>query len=177
LPYLKTLPNMSDDQQPSSARAMLNSAAGTVRGGVAQVTGNPSDQAAADKKKDSAQSEWDASHAAVKVGPATLTPSGAHIDNQDRREGQWKETVGSAKESVGSLVGSKDLQQEGRDQSQEGQAQSAMGQATDWILGSVDRLTGSVNAAANALMGDSAAAQANQEIHDKGKAQQRSAEQ
>lgn len=51
LPYLKTLPNMSDDQQPSSARAMLNSAAGTVRGGVAQVTGNPSDQAAADKKK------------------------------------------------------------------------------------------------------------------------------
>lgn len=35
----------------------------------------------------------------------------------------------------------------------------------------------SVSAAANALMGDSAAAQANQEIHDKGKAQQRSAEQ
>ena len=38
-------------------------------------------------------------------------------------------------------------------------------------------LIDSVSAAANALMGDSAAAQANQEIHDKGKAQQRSAEQ
>jgi len=30
---------------------MLNSAAGTVREGVAHVTGNPADQAAADKKK------------------------------------------------------------------------------------------------------------------------------
>jgi len=35
----------------------------------------------------------------------------------------------------------------------------------------------SVNAAAATLFGDSADAQANQEIHDKGKAQQRSAEQ
>jgi hypothetical protein len=42
---------MSDNQQPSSARAMANSAAGAVREGVAQVTGNPYDQAAADKKK------------------------------------------------------------------------------------------------------------------------------
>jgi hypothetical protein len=43
--------NMSDNSQPSSARAMVNSAAGAVREGVANVTGNPSDQAAADKKK------------------------------------------------------------------------------------------------------------------------------
>jgi uncharacterized protein YjbJ (UPF0337 family) len=91
----------------------------------------------------SAQSEWDASHSAAKIGPATVTAEGGtHIDNEDRREGQWKETIGSAKESVGSLVGSKSLQQEGRDQSNEGQAQSAVGQATDWIQGSVDRLRG-----------------------------------
>jgi uncharacterized protein YjbJ (UPF0337 family) len=42
---------MSDNSQPSSARAMVNSATGAVREGVANVTGNPSDQAAADKKK------------------------------------------------------------------------------------------------------------------------------
>lgn len=35
----------------------------------------------------------------------------------------------------------------------------------------------SVNAAAATLFGDSADAQANQDLHDKGKAQQRSAEQ
>jgi uncharacterized protein YjbJ (UPF0337 family) len=138
----------------SSASSMMNSAAGAVREGVAKVTGNPYDAAAAEHKKrishlknkltwlDQAQTEWDASHAAAKIGPATVTTSGAHIDNQDRREGQWKETVGSAKESIGSLVGSKDLQQEGRNQSNEGQAQSAAGQATEWIQGSVDRLRG-----------------------------------
>jgi uncharacterized protein YjbJ (UPF0337 family) len=90
-----------------------------------------------------AQKEWDASHATAKVGPATVTAGGGtHIDNEDRREGQWKETVGSAKESIGSLIGSKDLQQSGRDQSNEGQAQSAVGQASDWIQGGVDRLRG-----------------------------------
>ena len=113
-----------------------------------------------------------------------------HIDNQDRREGQWKETVGSAKESVGSLIGSKDLQQSGRDQSQEGQAQSAVGQATEWVQGAADRLRGryisspsipltdisSVNAAAATLFGDTEDANNNQQLHDQGKAQQRSAE-
>jgi uncharacterized protein YjbJ (UPF0337 family) len=118
-----------------------------------------------------------------------VTASGTHIDNQDRREGQWKETVGSVKESIGSLIGNKNLQQEGRDQSNEGQAQSAIGQATDWVQGSVDRLRGryniqfflilicSVNAAAATLFGDSEDAAQNQKIHDQGKAQQRSAEQ
>jgi uncharacterized protein YjbJ (UPF0337 family) len=89
------------------------------------------------------QNEWDASHTSAKLGPATVNASGGtHIDNQDRRDGQWKETIGSAKESIGTLIGSKDLQQSGRDQSQEGQAQSAVGQATDWIQGGVDRLRG-----------------------------------
>ena len=43
--------NMSDNQQPSSASALANSAAGAVREGVAKVTGNPYDAAAADSKK------------------------------------------------------------------------------------------------------------------------------
>lgn len=149
--------NTNTNDQPSSASSLLNSSYGAVREGIAKVTGNPYDAAAAEDRKsiplskwwidviDAAQTEWDASHAAAKIGPATVTPYGTHIDNQDRREGQWKETVGSAKESIGSLVGSSSLQQEGRDQSNEGQAQSTVGQATEWIQGGVDRLRGRYN--------------------------------
>jgi hypothetical protein len=43
--------NMSDNQQPSSGSSLANSAEGNVRQGVAKVTGNPHDQAAADEKK------------------------------------------------------------------------------------------------------------------------------
>jgi uncharacterized protein YjbJ (UPF0337 family) len=42
---------MSDNQQPSSASALANSAAGAVREGVAKVTGNPYDAAAANDKR------------------------------------------------------------------------------------------------------------------------------
>jgi len=42
---------MSDNSQSSSAHAMANSAAGAVREGVAKVTGNPHDAAAAEDKK------------------------------------------------------------------------------------------------------------------------------
>lgn len=42
--------NMSDNQQ-STASALYDSTASAVREGVAKVTGNPHDQAAADEKK------------------------------------------------------------------------------------------------------------------------------
>jgi len=42
---------MSDNQGTSSASALANSAAGTIREGVAKVTGNPYDAAAAEDKK------------------------------------------------------------------------------------------------------------------------------
>jgi hypothetical protein len=48
---IQQVTNMSDNSQPSSARAMANSATGAVREGVANVTGSPYDQAAADNKK------------------------------------------------------------------------------------------------------------------------------
>lgn len=44
------LHNMSDNQT-SSANAWANSASGAIQEGIAKVTGNPNDQAAADKKK------------------------------------------------------------------------------------------------------------------------------
>jgi uncharacterized protein YjbJ (UPF0337 family) len=42
---------MSDNQQTSSGSSLYDSAAGAVREGIAKVTGNPHDQAAADKYK------------------------------------------------------------------------------------------------------------------------------
>jgi len=42
---------MSDNQQPSSASALYDSAAGAVREGIAKVTGNQYDEAAAENKK------------------------------------------------------------------------------------------------------------------------------
>jgi hypothetical protein len=57
---------------------------------------------------DAAQKEWGSSHTIAKIGPVTVTTTGVHIYNQDRREDQWKLTVRSAKES-GSLLGDKEL--------------------------------------------------------------------
>jgi len=42
---------MSDNQQPSSASALYDSAAGAVREGIAKVTGNQYDEAATKEKK------------------------------------------------------------------------------------------------------------------------------
>ena len=46
---------MSDNTQSSSASSLVNSAAGAVREGIAKVTGNPHDAAAADSKKGTSQ--------------------------------------------------------------------------------------------------------------------------
>ena len=46
---------MSDNAQSSSASSLVNSAAGAIREGIAMVTGNPSDAAAADSKKGTSQ--------------------------------------------------------------------------------------------------------------------------
>jgi len=42
---------MSDSQQTSSAGSMMDSAAGTIREGIANITGNPHDEEAAKEKK------------------------------------------------------------------------------------------------------------------------------
>lgn len=48
---------MSDNAQSSSASSLVNSATGAVREGIAKVTGNPYDAAAADSKKGTSQSQ------------------------------------------------------------------------------------------------------------------------
>ena len=50
---------MSDNTQSSSASSLINSAAGAVREGVAKVTGNPDDVAAADSKKGASHLQYE----------------------------------------------------------------------------------------------------------------------
>lgn len=49
---------MSDNSQSSSAHAVANSAAGAVHEGVAKVTGNPHEAAAAEDKKGTFTKYW-----------------------------------------------------------------------------------------------------------------------
>ena len=68
------------------------------------------------------------------------------------------------------------MQQQGRQQAAEGQVQSGYGQAVEWVQGASDRVKGTVNAALANLSGDENVKEKGQEVHDQGKAAQRSAE-
>ena len=61
-----------------------------------------------------------------------MSSSGAAaVDDQNRRDGQWNQTVGSAKEAVGGLLGSQELKNRGAEQNEEGKRQEAQGQLSD----------------------------------------------
>lgn len=96
----------SNNDNTSTLQAAIDSVTGTVQSVIGSVTGSTSDKAQGDAKKDKAQAEHDASHAAVKVPGATVSASGVAKDHPDRSAGSWNQTVGSAKEAVGGLIGS-----------------------------------------------------------------------
>ena len=74
------------------------------------MVGNPVDQTQADAKKQAAAEEHAASQQGAKVGPFSFSNTGeAVVDNQDRRQGAWDETVGSVKKAVGNLAGNENL--------------------------------------------------------------------
>jgi uncharacterized protein YjbJ (UPF0337 family) len=99
--------NMSDTPQPSTLKSVVDSASGAVQSAIGSLTGNTSDQAAGDLKKQKAEAEHDASHATAKLPGATLSGSGAAAkDDPNRTEGSWNQTAGSAKEAVGGIIGS-----------------------------------------------------------------------
>ena len=81
--------NMSD----SSVNAYLDSAKATVQSGIASLTGSNGDAQEAQQSRDKADFEHDASHTAAKVGPYTVTPSGAAKQSDDRTQGQWDQFV------------------------------------------------------------------------------------
>jgi len=168
---------MSDDPKPSTLQSYVDSATGAVQSAIASVTGSAGDQANADQTKTKADAEKEASHAAVKAGPYTLSSTGVPAkDSPDRSQGAWDQTIGSGKETIGNLVGSEDLKRQGREQNASGQAQEAKGQLSDYGQGVGDRVAGAVGGAVAGLTGDREAQAKYADKHDEGKTRQRGAE-
>ena len=99
---------MSDNNKnaPSTLQSYVDSATGAVQSAIGSLTGNTGDKAQGEVRKDTAQAEHDASHAALKVPGATVSADGGVAkDDANRSEGSWNQTVGSAKEAIGGLIG------------------------------------------------------------------------
>lgn len=94
------------DKNTSTLQSYIDSATGAAQSLLGTVTGSNADQNAGAAKQDKAELEHDASHAVGKVGPVSVSSSGAVTkDDPKRQEGAWNQTVGSAKSAVGGLVG------------------------------------------------------------------------
>jgi uncharacterized protein YjbJ (UPF0337 family) len=168
---------MSSTDNTSTLKSISDSVSGAVNQGIAYVTGSTGDQAKADAYKDQASAERDLSSAAAKAGPFSLSSSGAVAkDNQDRTQGQYDQTMGSAKETIGNLIGNENFKQQGREQNLSGQGQEAKGQLSDLGKGVSDRVQGTLGGAAAALTGDKSEQARYQDMHDEGKSRQRGVE-
>ena len=167
----------SSAPQASSGKSLLDTATGYIQQGIAAVTGNPADKAQAEQTHNKAAAEANASEAAVKAGPFTLSSTGAVAkDREERSQGQWNQTVGSLKESVGNLTGNESLKQQGREQNLQGQSEEAKGQLTDLGQGISDRVQGTLGGAVAGLTNDREAQQKYADMHDEGKSRQRGVE-
>ena len=134
-------------------------------------------QAQADQSKAKAQAEHNASHTAARFGGVSVSSTGVPaVDSQDRTQGQWEQTIGSAKETIGGLIGSEGLKQQGRDQNRQGQGQEAQGQLSDLGQGISDRVQGTVGGAFAGLTGDHDKQQLYMDQHDEGKSRRRGVE-
>ncbi|KAK1749952.1 hypothetical protein QBC47DRAFT_394826 [Echria macrotheca] len=167
--------NMSDNNT-STLKSYVDSAAGAVQSVVGNVLGTSGDQAEGKAKQQKADAEYDASHATVKLPGVTATSSGVAKDDPDRAAGSWNQTIGSAKEFAGGLVGSENLKQAGRQQNLEGQEQEAKGQLSDYASGAADRVAGTLGGAVAGVTGDRTKQAEYEAKHDTGKTQQRGAE-
>ncbi|CAK7221896.1 hypothetical protein SEUCBS140593_004717 [Sporothrix eucalyptigena] len=167
----------SNDKGPSTAQSYIDSAIGTVQSALGSLTGNTSQENAGEAKKDSAQNEYDASHATVKGPGFTASSAGAVTkDDPDRAAGSWNQTLGSAKEALGGVLGSESLKASGREQNRNGQEQEARGQVNDFVSGVSDRVKGVVGGGVANLTGNPQAEAEYQKQHDIGKTRQRGAE-
>jgi uncharacterized protein YjbJ (UPF0337 family) len=167
----------SSEPQASSGKSLLDTATGYIQQGIAAVTGSPADKAQAEQTHNKAAAEANASEAAVKAGPFTLSSTGAVAkDNEDRTQGQWDQTMGSLRETVGNLTGNEGLKQQGREQNLQGQGQEAKGQLSDLGSGISDRVQGTLGGAVAGLTNDREGQAKFAQMHDEGKSRQRGVE-
>ncbi|KAF3912579.1 hypothetical protein ABW21_db0205715 [Orbilia brochopaga] len=162
----------NNEQQPSTLGSILQSAAGTIQSGIGQLTGSGKDVNAGETKKVAAEQQHEQSHATAKLGPVTATgEGGAHVDNKDRQQGAWDQTIGSGKQFVGGVVGNESLKQQGRAQYDQGVQQETAGQASDLVEGVGNRVTGAIG---SMVSNDKNVQDAYSRQHDDGKAAVRS---
>jgi len=167
----------NNETQPSTLGGIINSAAGAIQSGIGQLTGSGADYSHGEAKRNLGEQQKDESRATAKVGPFTATSEGgAHVDNKDRTEGSWDQTIGSGKQFVGGVIGSDNLKSQGRDQYDAGVSKEAQGQANDFVQGVGDRVQGTLGGIGAALTNDRVAQEKYAEQHDQGKASQRSVE-
>ncbi|KAI9848648.1 MAG: hypothetical protein M1838_000451 [Thelocarpon superellum] len=165
------------DSNTSTFQSYVDSATGAAQSALGSLTGNPADKAQGQNTQDKAQLENDASHTVGKIGNVNIGPNGAtSVDDSNRTDGSWNQTIGSAKEAIGGLVGADGLKAEGQRQNEAGKGQEAQGQLSDFGTGVADRAKGAFGGAVAGVTGDRDAQAAYQAQHDTGKVTQRSAE-
>ncbi|KPM42046.1 hypothetical protein AK830_g4521 [Neonectria ditissima] len=160
----------------STLKSYVDSASGTLQSALGSITGSTGDKAHGELKKDKADAEHDASHAAAKVPGGAISSSGVAKDDPKRTEGSWNQTAGSAKETLGGLIGNESLKSAGRQQNLDGQEQEARGQLSDLGTGLGDRVQGSVGSAVAGLTGNKTDQTRYNDLHDEGKTRQRGVE-
>ncbi|KAL6415020.1 hypothetical protein AUP68_01561 [Ilyonectria robusta] len=164
------------NDKPSTLQSYVDSATGTLQSALGSITGSTGDKTEGEARKDKAELENEASHAAVKVPGGTVSTSGVARDDPNRTEGSWNQTVGAAKETVGGLIGNQSLKNAGRQQNLEGQQQEARGQLSDLGSGIGDRVQGTLGGAVAGLTGDKEGQAHYNSLHDEGKTKQRGVE-
>ncbi|KAL8733893.1 MAG: hypothetical protein Q9166_001881 [cf. Caloplaca sp. 2 TL-2023] len=165
------------DKDTSTAKSYLDSGIAQAQSTLGSLTGSTGDKTEAAARKDQAAAETEASHSVGKLGPLNVSPSGgASIDDPNRSEGSWNQTLGSAKESIGGLVGSESLKKEGSQQNAEGKGQEAQGQLSDLGSGVQDRVKGTLGGIGASITGDREKEEEMRMKHDDAKTKQRSAE-
>jgi len=168
---------MSDNTpQASTLQSYVDKATGAAQSALGSLVGNPTDQAEGDQRKAKADLEHDASHAGANLGPVSVSASGVAVNDPNRQQGSWNQTVGAGKEFIGNLVGAEGLKQEGIQQNREGKAQEAQGQLSDLGSGIADRMKGAAGGAVAGLTGDKTEQEKRQLQHDQGKKLQRGVE-
>ncbi|KAH7148844.1 hypothetical protein EDB81DRAFT_759193 [Dactylonectria macrodidyma] len=168
--------NNNNNNAPSTLQSYVDSATGTIQSALGSVTGSSGDKAHGEARKDKADLEHDASHAAVKVPGGAISASGIAKDDPNRTEGSWDQTIGAGKESLGGLIGNESLKNAGRQQNLEGQQKQARGQLNDFGSGIGDRVQGTLGSAVAGLTGDKSGQAHYDSLHDEGKTKQRGVE-
>ncbi|KAJ5769416.1 hypothetical protein N7520_003975 [Penicillium odoratum] len=166
------------DGNSSTLGSYMNQATGAAQRVIGSITGDSSTQNKGEAAQAQAKVQDQNSHTTAKLGPVSADPNtgATAVDDSNRSNGSWDQTVGSAKESLGNLIGNESLRKAGVEQNASGKEQEARGQLKDLGQGIHDRAQGTLGGIGAAVLGDREEEKKYQDMHDEGKARQRGVE-